>query len=54
MGVKVDLSPYGKNIQVFKRHLPEENTSIQDTESEMGMEKNYIICTLISRQVART
>jgi hypothetical protein len=40
MGVKVDLSPYGKNIQkVFERHLPEENTWIQDTDSETRMEK---------------
>jgi hypothetical protein len=54
MGVKVDLSPCGKNIQkVFERHLPEENTWIQDTDSETRMEKNYIISTLM-RQVAGT
>jgi hypothetical protein len=40
MGVKVDLSPCRKNIQkVFKRHLTEENTWIQDRESETRMEK---------------
>jgi len=40
MGVKADLSPYGKNIQkAFERHLPEENTWIQDTNSETRMEK---------------
>ena len=39
---------YGKNIQkVFEIHLSEENTWIQDTESDTRME-NYIISTLIT------
>jgi len=55
MGVKVGISPYGKNIQkVFERLLPEENTWIQDTDTETRKGKNCIISTLITRQVACT
>jgi len=40
MGVKVDISPYGKNIQkVFERHLPEKNTWIQHTDSATRIKK---------------